>query len=190
MARPSIHPGVDNGMKAAAAGFVGGTLKCLCTKDPVTVRIGAQCAHNHVCGCTKCWKPKGALFAQVAVVARDKVGVSSGAAKLKVVDASATIQRHACKECGVHMYGRIENAKHPFYGLDFIHTELSHEQGWAPPEFAAFVSSIIESGTRPELMGAVRARLKEIGLEPYDCLSPALMDFIASHVAKASGKLS
>ena len=77
MARPSIHPGVDNGMKAAAAGFAGGTLKCLCTKDPVTVRIGAQCAHNHVCGCTKCWKPKGALFAQVAVVARDKVGVSS-----------------------------------------------------------------------------------------------------------------
>jgi S-(hydroxymethyl)glutathione synthase len=24
-----------------------------------------------------------------------------------------------------------------------------------------------------------------LGLEPYDCLSPALMDAIASHVAKA-----
>jgi S-(hydroxymethyl)glutathione synthase len=35
----------------------------------------------------------------------------------------------------------------------------------------------------------VRARLKEIGLEPYDCLSPALMDLIATHVAKASGVL-
>ena len=34
-------------------------------------------------------------------------------------------------------------------------------------------------------LGAVRSRLKEIGLEPYDCLSPALMDAIATHVAKA-----
>ena len=30
------------------------------------------------------------------------------------------------------MYGRIENKGHPFYGLDFIHTELSNEKGWAP----------------------------------------------------------
>jgi len=27
-------------------------------------------------------------------------------------------------------------------------------------------------------------------LEPYDCLSPGLMDFIATHVAKQSGKLA
>ena len=87
------------------------------------------------------------------------------------------------------MYGRIENSKHPFYGLDFIHTELSKEQGWSAPEFAAFVSSIIESGAPPDQMGAVRARLKELRLEPYDCLSPALMDAIATHVAKASGVL-
>ena len=110
--------------------------------------------------------------------------------KLKVVDPSATIQRHACTGCGVHMYGRIENTKHPFYGLDFVHTELSKEEGWSAPEFAAFVSSIIESGSKPSEMGAVRARLKEIGLQPYDCLSPALMDAIATHVAKASGKLA
>jgi hypothetical protein len=32
-------------------------------------------------------------------------------------------------------------------------------------------------------MGAVRTRLKELGLEPYDCLSPALMDAIATHTA-------
>jgi S-(hydroxymethyl)glutathione synthase len=107
--------------------------------------------------------------------------------KLAVVDAGAAIQRYACKECGVHMYGRIENAKHPFYGLDFIHTELSPQSGWSPPEFAAFVSSIIESGVDPARMGAVRTRLRELGLEPYDCLSPALMDFIATHIAKASG---
>ena len=38
-------------------------------------------------------------------------------------------------------------------------------------------------------MGAVRARIKEIGLEPYDCLSPALMDALATHAAKQSGVL-
>jgi S-(hydroxymethyl)glutathione synthase len=38
-------------------------------------------------------------------------------------------------------------------------------------------------------MGGVRARLKEIGLEPYDCLSPALMDAIATHTARATGVL-
>jgi len=87
------------------------------------------------------------------------------------------------------MYGRIENTKHRFYGFDFIHTELSKDQGWAAPEFAAFVSSIIESGTRPSEMPTVRARLKELGLEPHDCLSPALMDAISTHVAKQSGVL-
>jgi len=35
----------------------------------------------------------------------------------------------------------------------------------------------------------VRARIKEIGLEPYDCLSPALMDALATHAAKQSGVL-
>jgi S-(hydroxymethyl)glutathione synthase len=33
-------------------------------------------------------------------------------------------------------------------------------------------------------MGAIRARLKEIGLEPYDCLSAPLMDAIATHLTK------
>jgi len=70
---------------------------------------------------------------------------------------------------------------------DFIHTELSSESGWSAPEFAAFVSSIIESGADPANQDAVRARLRELGLQPYDCLSPPLMDFIATHVAKASG---
>ncbi len=185
----SIHPAVDQGLKPAAANFAGGTLKCRCADNKVTVAIDSQCAHNHVCGCTKCWKPAGALFSQVAVVSRDKVRVTANGDKLAVLDAKAAIQRHACKNCGVHMYGRIENEKHPFYGLDFIHTELSSEPGWAPPEFAAFVSSIVESGADPANMGAVRARLKELKLEPYDCLSPALMDAIATHTAKASGVL-
>jgi S-(hydroxymethyl)glutathione synthase len=185
----SIHPAVDNGVKLAAANFSGGTLYCRCPDKKVAVAVDSQCAHNHVCGCTKCWKPAGALFSQVAVVPRDKVRVTANADKLSVVDPKAVIQRHACKGCGVHMYGRIDNEKHPFFGFDFIHTELSNETGWAPPEFAAFVSSIIESGANPANMSAVRARLRELKLEPYDCLSPALMDAIATHTAKASGVL-
>jgi S-(hydroxymethyl)glutathione synthase len=155
----------------------------------VKVRVNGPVAHNHACGCTKCWKPQGAFFSLVAVVPRDKIEVVANGQKLAVVDPSATIQRFACKGCGVHMYGRIENAKHPFYGLDFVHPELFQESGWAAPEFAAFVSSIIESGVPPERMGEVRHRLKELGLEPYDCLSPPLMDAISTHVAKASGVL-
>ena len=189
MATVSIHPAVDHGVQAAAQDFAGGTLVCKCSQDPVEISVQSQSAHNHACGCTKCWKPKGAVFSVVAVVPRDKVTVTRNAGKLAVVDAAATIQRHACKACGTHLYGRIENTTHPFYGLDFIHTELSPQSGWSPPEFAAFVSSIIESGADPAQMGAVRARLRELSLTPYDCLSPPLMDFIATYIARASGVL-
>lgn len=182
----SIHPQVDHGTKPAAADFSGGTLYCRCTDRKVAVTIKGQALFNHVCGCTKCWKPAGALFSQVAAVPRENVKVTANPEKLKVVDTGATIKRHACAECGVHMYGRIENANHPLYGFDFIHTELSPDAGWAPAGFAAFVSSIIESGADPARMDAVRARLRELGLEPYDCLSPGLMDFIATNVAKAA----
>jgi S-(hydroxymethyl)glutathione synthase len=184
-----IHPAVDDGVKAGDPNFAGGTLRCKCSSNPVEVTIKGNSAHNHVCGCTKCWKPAGASFSMVAVVPRDNLKVTANADKLKVVDPSAAIQRYACTGCGVHMYGRIENKGHPFYGLDFIHTELSSQKGWSAPEFAAFVSSIIESGAKPEKMGAVRSRLHELGLEPYDCLSPPLMDAIATHVAKTKGVL-
>jgi S-(hydroxymethyl)glutathione synthase len=189
MSQISIHPAVDSGIRPGSPNFSGGTLHCKCASNSVEMTINAQSAHNHVCGCTKCWKPMGAMFSQVAAVPRDKLRVTKNDEKLKIVDTNAAIQRYACTKCGVHMYGRIENAKHPFHGFDFVHTELSNEQGWSPPEFAAFVSSIIESGTPPSEMPAVRARLKELGLEPYDCLSPALMDAISTHVAKASGVL-
>jgi len=185
MSSVSIHPAIDGGVTPGAADFAGGTLVCKCSENPVEVTITGDCAHNHACGCSKCWKPEGATFSLVAVVSRDNLKVTANADKLKIVDASAAIQRHACSKCGVHMYGRIENKGHPFYGLDFIHTELSREPGFAAPEFAAFVSSIIEAGADPAEMDAVRARLKELKLEPYDCLSPPLMDAIATHAANA-----
>ncbi len=190
MSTPSIHPAIDNGIKAGKDDFAGGYLHCHCKSDPVQVTVSSQSAHNHACGCSKCWKPEGAAFSLVAVVPRDSISVTANADKLAIVEESAAIQRHACKECGVHMYGRIENNDHPFHGLDFIHTELSDDDGWSAPEFAAFVSSIIETGFSPGEMEGVRARLKELGLEPYDCLSPALMDLIATQTAKAAGKLA
>jgi S-(hydroxymethyl)glutathione synthase len=86
------------------------------------------------------------------------------------------------------MYGRIEQ-EHPFKGLDFVHAELSDESGWQEPQFAAFVSSIIEQGFDPDKMGDVRSKLNNVGLQTYDCLSPALMDLIATYSAKQSGAL-
>ena len=188
-AKTTLHPSIDNGLKKGSANFQGGTLVCKCTTKPVKVKIGAQVAHNHACGCTKCWKPAGAKFSVVAVVGKDKVSVAENGDKLKIIDEKAAIQRYACTGCGVHMYGRIENTGHPFYGLDFIHPELFTEAGAQEPQFAAFVSSIIETGVKPEEMGPVRARLTELGLEPYDVLAPALMDAIATHIAKTSGAL-
>ena len=186
----ALHPSIDHGLKQGTGHFAGGTLACKCKDHQVKVGIKGDVAHNHACGCTKCWKPAGAKFSVVAVVPRDSVSVAENGDKLKIVDEKATIQRYACTACGTHMYGRIENKGHPFYGLDFIHPELFQEQGAAAPEFAAFVSSIIETGVKPEELGPVRARLLELGLEPYDVLSPPLMDFIATHIAKKSGALA
>jgi S-(hydroxymethyl)glutathione synthase len=186
----SIHPSVDGGVRPGTANFAGGVLSCHCADKQVKVRITGDVSFNHACGCTKCWKPDGALFSVVAVVPRDKLEVIDNQQKLKIVDTKATIQRHACSGCGVHMFGRIENREHPFYGLDFVHVELSDDKGWAAPEFAAFVSSIIESGADPSKMGEVRARLRELKLEPYDCLSPALMDLIATHSWKSKNRLA
>jgi S-(hydroxymethyl)glutathione synthase len=185
-----LHPLLDKGaLGKAKAKFAGGTLTCCCANDPIVVSVAAQTAHNHACGCSKCWKPGGAIFSIIAVVSREKVSVTAGAHKLRVVDANAAIQRHACSECGTHMFGRIENTRHAFHGLDFVHTELSRDKGWSPIEFAAFVSSVIETGTDPASMPAVRARLKKLGLPAYDCLSPPLMDALSTHAAKLSGVL-
>ena len=66
----------------------------------------------------------------------------------------------------MHPFGQIENDGHPFYGLDFIHAELSDEVGWSEPEFAAFVLSIIEFGISPDGNADIHARLRDLGLEP------------------------
>lgn len=184
----ALHPAIDRGFaKSAGKGFAGGVLTCKCSTDQVKVEITSQSAHNHACGCTKCWKPAGAIFSIVAVAPSDKVKVIANGHKLRVVDESALILRHACTGCGVHMHAPVTRAGHPFEGLSFIHTELSDKKGWSPPGFAAFVSSVIEGGTPPSKMDAIRKRFKVLGLEPSDALNPGLMDYLASSAAKKAG---
>ena len=185
----SLHPLIDNGLSKGTSGFAGGKLHCHCSSDKVEVTITGDVAHNHACGCSKCWKPQGAAFSVVAVVPTDHLKVTAHGEKLHIVDPSATIQRHACKLCSVHMFGRIVN-EHPFKGLDFVHVELSGDKGWQEPQFAAFVSSIIEQGHDPKDMNSVRSKLKSVGLEVYDVLSPPLMDAIATYAGKKSGALA
>ena len=186
MANPDLHPALDNGITPGITGFSGGTLFCKCATDKVAVEITGDVLHNHACGCSKCWKPAGATFAVIAVTPVSNVKVTAHEEKLHIVDESATIQRHACKVCGVHMFGRIVK-DHPFKGLDFVHTELSDKKGWQAPQFAAFVSSIIEQGYPASGMDAVRARFKALGLPASDVLSPPLMDAIASYTAQKAG---
>lgn len=187
-----LHPLIDGGLKKGSDSFSGGTLSCRCKSNPVEVKLTSNVLHNHACGCSKCWKPEGAIFSVVGVVPRDALSVTANESKLHVIDSSAAIQRNACKECGVHLFGRIEQ-DHPFKGLDFVHVELSKGQGkdgWQEPQFAAFVSSTIEQGlVDPESAPQVREQLKSIGLESYDALSPPLMDAIATHIAKKNGVL-
>jgi S-(hydroxymethyl)glutathione synthase len=183
-----LHPSIQNGKHQGDAAFAGGTLVCQCADRPVKIGVSGGIAHNHACGCTKCWKPEGAAFSVVAVVPTEKVAVLENGDKLAVVDPSALIQRHACKDCGAHMYGPVER-DHAFKGLAFIHPELFSSKNWPAPEFAAFVSSAIEGGVNPSEMDGVRAKLKSVGLEPYDCLSPGLMDYVATWSARKAGVL-
>ncbi len=185
---PSLHPLIDGGLVKGSPDFKGGKIHCLCKSDPVEVTLGGNVLHNHACGCSKCWKPDGALFAIIAVIPRDQVSVTANGDKLYVIDEAATIQRYACRDCGAHLYGRIEK-DHPFKGLDFVHVELSDEPGWQEPQFAAFVSSVIEQGFQPSGIDDVRAKFRALGLETYDALSPPLMDAMATWTAQKAGRL-
>ena len=184
LARVSLHPAVDSGVKPRGEERIGTTLRCLCKTDRVEIRVTRPIHHNHLCGCSKCWKPAGSLFAQTAVVSSDGVELAANGGKLAAVDPAQGIVRHACRECGAHMYGEVADANHHFHGLSFVHPELAGNAACGGPEFAGFVSSLIESGTSPSLMEAIRARLRSLGIPAYDAFSPEIMDLIAWHRRK------
>jgi S-(hydroxymethyl)glutathione synthase len=179
----AIHSSVNSGV-TKGTDLEGATLRCACETNPVELRLNAACSHNHLCGCSACWKPEGQLMAQVAVVPAGTVDTISGEDKLAVVDASAKIQRHACKDCGCHVIGRVDNKDHHFFGLDFIHPELVVDAEPPQPEFAGFVSSLVENGTSPTLMAGLRDRLSKVGVPSFDAFSPEIMDAIAWHKLK------
>jgi S-(hydroxymethyl)glutathione synthase len=184
----SLHPLVDHGITKGKDNSFGGTIRCHCSSNPVDVELQSNVVFNHACGCSKCWKPDGALFSVVGVVPVDKLKVTANEDKIKVVDSRAIIKRNACTKCGVYMYGRIE-VDHAFKGLDFVHAELSQKKGWAEPQFAGFGSSIIEQGFDPQEMDDVREKFYKVGLDTYDYLKPALMDRLATFAGKNSGAL-
>jgi S-(hydroxymethyl)glutathione synthase len=178
----ALHPAVDAGRASAPIGDVT-RLRCACEKAPVEVRVEAKPMHPHLCGCSQCWKPSGAVFALIAVAPAGSVSVTAGADGLDVVDPKKAIARSACRRCGIHMVGRVADPDHHFYGLDFFHPELA--VGACPaPEFAGFVSSIIETGASPSRMAAIRRRLDDLGIPAWDAFSPELMDLIAWHRVK------
>jgi S-(hydroxymethyl)glutathione synthase len=53
----SLHPSINDGVKPGSGSFAGGTLVCQCSSKRVKLSILGDVAHNHACGCTKCWKP-------------------------------------------------------------------------------------------------------------------------------------
>ena len=177
-----LHPSVDAPQRQPV-GLVGATLSCLCAK-PVRVRLSEEIAHNHLCGCSQCWKPPSATLAQTAVVPSGTLDVVEGGERLEIVDKAQKVQRYACASCGVHLFGRVEDLDHHFYGVDFVHPELALDRSAPKPEFAGFLSSLVESGLSPTLMYVLREGLRRAGVPAHDSFSPELMDVIAWHRVK------
>ncbi len=144
MTNLALHPAINNEKRTGEKTFSGGKLYCHCPSNKVEVTVTRGSSHNHLCGCSACWKPRGALFSQVAVVpteSLESLEVTENNHKLAVINHSTAIQRHACKDCDVHMYGRVNDPNHHYFGVDFIHLELAKNSGTAPIEFAGYVSS-------------------------------------------------
>ena len=89
-AQLSIHRAVDSGIELGGPNFRGGKLVCKCSEKPVEIEVHANSSRNHVCGCTKCWKPQGARFSMVAVVPREKLDVMANGDKLRSCLSSET----------------------------------------------------------------------------------------------------
>ena len=182
-----LHPSLDRDdstQPSSRSAHV--SLRCLCADESVAVNVRQPVYHNHLCGCSKCWKPEGALFAQTAIVASRGIEPVENAEKLRVVDPTQSIRRHACTVCGAHLYGDVEDPNHHFFGLCFIHPELALEPLCGQPEFAGFVSSLVEAGTDPSLTWAIRRQLARRGLAAFDEFSPEIMDAIAWHRRKVA----
>lgn len=130
---PSLHSLIDHDLSKGSGRFLGGRLYCRYPKLKVKVTLSSDVAYNHACGCSKCWKSAGALLSVVAVSLKSQVKVTPNGNKLEVMDMNDIIQRHTCRNCGVHMYGQID-VEHAFYGLGFVHCRaLRHDRAAGTP---------------------------------------------------------
>jgi hypothetical protein len=123
-------------------------------------------------------------MSQVAVAPADSVSIVRNGSKLRAAEKNQSITRMSCEVCGVHVFGKVADPDHHFYGLTFVHPELSVHDANLPIEFAGFLSSLIEQGMQPSLAHAVREELKTMGIATYDTFSPEIMDLIAWHKIK------
>lgn len=183
-----LHPSV--GSSAVRSVSEATVLRCACPDDVVELTLTAPVAHDHLCGCSKCWKPDGALFARTAVVASDGATVTANEEKLELVEQGMSISRRACRECGVHMIGEVSDPEHHFYGLTFVHPERSDAPSVTAPEFAGFVSSLVENGASASAMEAVHTALGDAGIPAFDAFSPEIMNIIAYHKRKIANTTS
>ena len=169
MADISIHPAVD-GAEACRQGFRGRHAALPLRDRPVEVASPRSARITTCAGARSAGSRRGAVR-QVAVVPSDKVRVTENGDKLAIVNPNALILRHACRACGVHMHGPVERPKHPFTGLVFIHTERAGDGLGSRPGSPR--SSRRSSSRAPcPIRWPGPGRLKELGLQPYDCLSP------------------
>lgn len=182
----SIHPCVDHRNQGGIEPRRSSVIRCQCKTDRIEIAVSEAASHNHLCGCSKCWRPNGALFAQVAVVPTSTIEVIRNEENLAIVDPEQLIQRHACIRCGAHLFGRTEDPNHHFYGSDFVHPELMSEGAAGRVEFAGFVSSLIETGVSASSMESIRTQLAILNIRAYDVFSPEIMDIIAYHKVKVS----
>ena len=175
----SLHPALDR----VSANAKVAELTCSCAADPVRAAISGQLYHTHLCGCTQCWRPEGALFSVVSLAGGNDVHVTAGAEHLRPVDPDARLTRFACARCGTHLYAETQDPTHHFYGTKLVHPDLA--SGPIPVvEFAGFTASLIGGGLAPHAMNAVNHALHLRGVTAYDAFSPAIMDVLAWHDRK------
>lgn len=178
-----VHPAVGQPAERQTTGW---KAACRCAGDKVEFECTSAVAHNHLCGCSQCWKPAGAILAQIAVVPSGSIVITAGEEKLEPVDPKQNVVRHRCRDCGTHIVGRVSNPDHHFFGLEFLHPELMTDAVQPTIEFAGFVSSVVENGVPATKMASVRRKLAEANIAAHDVFSPELMDIIASHKVKLS----
>ena len=155
----SIHPSVDGGVESRARKTSpGGSWRGGYADEPSDWQLIPN-PPTTTYELRQMLEPAGASFSIIAVVPRDKLAVTAKADKLKIVDAvPRSSAMHA--RTAEFTFTAVSRMRSIRFMARVIHTELSPDTGWSEPTFAAFVSSIIESGADPANQGAVRSRLK------------------------------